>query len=212
MRAVLIGPPASGKGTIGRLLAAHFELPIINVGKLLRDIPEDSIWYQPIREHMNRGDLAPESIVGGFLDETTKDAQYEKGYILDGWLREISDLEHFDPKPSFLLYLNISEDTSRQRILDRRVCEAYGHTYSMSIKAPKVDGVCDIDGSPITHRKDDELKVLENRLKIFRESTLPVIEFYRKNDKVLEIDAEPLPDAVLNSAIEMIRLKFDSMI
>ena len=193
---LLMGPPASGKGTIGKLLSEHLDLPLVSMGKILRDLPEGSLWYEPIREAMERGELASNSILGGFLTEITKDSRYERGYILDGWLRQMSDMEYFDPKPDLVLYLNVSFETSRERTLSRRICEQGGHTYNLISNPPQKEGVCDIDGSRLMSREDDTEEVLKHRWEIFEQQTLDVIEYYRGQDKVKEILAEGTPETI----------------
>lgn len=202
MRILLIGPPASGKGTIGKLLSKKVHLPLVNVGVLLRSIPPESIWYQPVNDAMDKGDLVPNTIVGGYLKEYLTDSHYEKGYILDGWLRQIEDLNKFDPKPDIVLHLNISESTSKDRILNRRVCEQHGHTYNLKYFPPKIKDICDIDGSKLIKREDDTLKVLQQRWKIYNDLTKVVLEHYRKQGILLEIDANNKVSSVLEEIMQ----------
>lgn len=193
---LLIGPPASGKGTISKLLSQKTGLPIINVGKILRDIPKDSIWHQPIQEAMDKGELASNSIIGGFLDEITKDSRYENGYILDGWARQLSDLDHFDPRPDKVIFLNINFETSKKRIMSRRVCEKGEHTYNLISDPPLKEGVCDVDGSKLIKREDDSPEVLEHRWEIYRDDTLEVIDQYRDQGVLFEVDASAAPEEI----------------
>ncbi len=210
---VLVGPPASGKGTLGEKLSAHLGLPLIKVGQMLREIPPESPFYNPVHNAMNRGLLAPQSIVGELLAKMVEDkAKYEKGYILDGWLRDLVDLEYFDPKATFVLYLNISKDVAVERINNRLVCTAHGHTYNKLYSPPKVDGICDYDRSTLTYRKDDDVKVLENRFKVFDSSTKKVIEYYRKKKQLIEVDAKPKPEIIFNNTVEALRRKADLVV
>lgn len=196
MKILLIGPPASGKGTLGKILSQEWNLPLINTGKLLREVSENSIWYQPVHDSMNNGLLAPNKIVGGLLKEYIEDSHYEKGYILDGWVRQLDDLESFDPQPDLVIFLNISEEVSKKRILNRRVCEKEGHVYNLISLPPKKEGICDIDGSKLIKREDDSLDVFEKRYEEFVSKTIPVVKYYKEKGKLIEINAEVTPSEV----------------
>jgi adenylate kinase len=145
---------------------------------------------------MDKGDLASNTIVGGFLSETIKDSRYEKGYVLDGWARQLSDLDHFDPNPDHVLFLEVSFETSKQRTLSRRVCENGQHSYNLVSNPPMKEGVCDIDGSKLVKRDDDNLEVLENRWDIYKEKTLKVKEFFIKKGVLHVISAEHTPESI----------------
>ena len=195
---VLIGPPASGKGTIGKLLSEKLSLPLVNVGKMLREIPRESIWYDSINQAMDKGNLAPNSIVGGFLEEVVKDSRYENGYILDGWIRQMSDLEQFDPCPNYVVFIDASKEVSQERVLSRRVCEEKQHSYNLISNPPKKKGICDIDGSKLIRRDDDTAEVLEHRWREYEERTLPVVEYYRGKGLLKEVLSEGTPQEVFD--------------
>ncbi len=201
MKILLIGPPASGKGTIGKMLSEQLNIPLVKTGDLLRDIPEETIWYQKVHEYMDKGLLAPNYIVGGLLEEVTTHSRYERGYILDGWVRHIDDLEHFDPQIDKVIFLNISKKISQRRTLARRVCEKEGHVYNLLSKKPQVEGICDIDKSKLIKREDDTEEVLNTRFKAYRENTLEVISYFKKNGLLVEINAEGTPKEVLDRVI-----------
>ncbi len=201
MKVLLLGPPAGGKGTIGRMLSKELDLPLISVGKMLREISQDSIWYTPIQEAMDKGDLASNSILGGFLTEVVKDSRYEKGYILDGWVRQLSDLDYFDPKPNVVLLLNISKETSQKRVLSRRVCKKGDHTYNIIYNPPQKEGICDVDGSNLVSRDDDTVAVLGHRWEIYTENTTKVIEYYKRLGCLKEVSAEELPQSIFKKAL-----------
>ena len=203
----MIGPPASGKGTIGKMLSRELNVPLINTGRLLREIPSDSIWYTPVHEAMDEGRLAPNNIVGGLLTEViTENPAYKKGYILDGWLRQISDLKFFNPKFDIVLYLNNSKETTYSRIDSRRVCEKEGHTFNLITSPPKISDKCDIDGSKLVRRKDDTKEVVDERYEEYLRLTIPVVEYFKKRSILLEVDAEGTPIEVFMRVKKKIRL------
>jgi len=202
MKILLLGPPASGKGTIAKMICKELNLPLISVGKMLRDIPQDSIWYTPIQEAMDKGDLVSNSIIGGFLREVTKDSRYENGYVLDGWARQLSDLDYFDPKPDEVIFLKISVKTSQERIFNRRVCEKGDHTYNLISSPPQQEGICDFDGSKLVMRDDDAANVLEHRWEVYTNRTLDVMKHYKKLGCLREVSAEGSPESIFKTVEE----------
>ncbi|MFC1756090.1 adenylate kinase family protein [Patescibacteria group bacterium] len=196
MRILLIGPPASGKGTVGRLLGNYLNIPVLSVGKYLRSVPKEHEHYEMINDVMRKGELVPNHILGKMLDEEIQDSRYENGVIIEGWLRQISDLDYFDPKPDYALLLNVSKETSKYRILNRRVCKEQGHTYNLTFNPPKEDGLCDIDGSELTIREDDNEEILEKRWKIHEETTIKTIDHFRKLGKLIDVSTEETPDKI----------------
>lgn len=201
MRILLIGPPACGKGTISELLSKELGLPIIKTGTILRAISPASIWYEAIQDDVSSGRLAQNDIVGHILSEESSRQIYERGYILDGWLRQLSDVDYFNPGFDVVLFLNISEYTSKQRTLSRRVCTKCGYSYNLISFPPAVEGICDFDGGNLVTREDDREEVFTQRWNDFQSFTLPVIEYFRKMGNLLEIDSSPLPEVVMASII-----------
>jgi len=206
MRILLLGPPASGKGTIGRMLSDYFNIPILSVGKFLREIEETSPHYNLVQTIMSKGELVPNDLLGGMLSNIVKDSRYENGYIVEGWGRQLSDLNYFDPKPNFVISLKVSKETSWERISNRRVCQAQGHTYNLIYNPPENEDTCDIDGSPLIRRADDNREVFETRWQVHQSSTSETIAFYKKLGKLVEVSAENRPDIIM----EDIKQKLDA--
>lgn len=196
MRILLIGPPASGKGTQGKLLAEFLNIPLISTGDILRSLSDESAFSDVITKAMESGNLAPNELVALGLKESVEDLE---DYILDGWVRQLDDLNHFDPDFDIVIFYNISDETAIKRVTSRRVCEEHGHTYNLLFDPPKVEGVCDNDGSKLIQREDDTEKVVKARLGVYRNQTLPVIDHFKKLGILIEVDAEPLPDEIFEA-------------
>jgi adenylate kinase len=202
---LFIGPPASGKGTISRLLSSQLDLPLVSTSKLLREIPPDSSWYKPVRDAMDKGLLAPNDLVGKILEEEISNSRYENGYILDGWIRQLSDLEHFNPHPDKVIYLDLDKETSKKRVLGRRICKKEGHIYNLTSHPPKKPGICDFDGSPLMTRHDDNAEVFKKRYQEFLSKTVPTIKFYQKAGKLIKIDAYGRPEQVFARVLSSLK-------
>ena len=162
----------------------------------MRSVSPESVFYTPVREALGSGQLAPHSILGSIMQEVTSASRYEKGYILDGGMRHISDRDYFDPKPDVVIYLNITYELSKSRTLSRMTCQESGHIYNTQTHPPIKADVCDLDGSPLIIRDDDNEELLKQRWEIFNRDTLPVIEHYRQLGKLVEIPAEGRPDEI----------------
>jgi adenylate kinase len=203
MKILLIGPPACGKGTIGELLSEKLKLPLISVGQLLRDVPETDPRYERVHAKMDKGDLVSGEITSELLKDRLDMDDCKNGYILDGWCRKFADLHAYDPGFDMVLYLHISEDTVIKRISGRRICEATGEIFNVYTMSPEALKSCPSD---IIQRADDREEVVKERLVSFKEETLPVIEHFRKQHLLFQVDAEPKPDEVFKNICKVLKV------
>jgi len=162
---LLIGPQGSGKGTEGKLLSEALNLPLIGVGELLRDTPTDHPKYALIKQQMQKGVLVDYETTAAIIKERVAMSDCTQGYILDGWLRVLDELDFFNPHPDVVLYFNIPLEESIKRIAGRRIKDN------------------------LVIREDDNEEVVLKRQEIFNKETIPVIDMYRKKGKLVEIDA-----------------------
>lgn len=209
MKILLIGPPASGKGTIGSLLSERLKIPIISVGKLLRNIDPRSPYYVGIKESMDRGDLAPNNIVGKILEKRVQDKDCFRGYILDGWARRLSDLDYFNPGFDLVLLLKISKEVSMRRIAGRRECKVDGSIFNIYTNPPKKTGVCDLCGAALVQRDDDKEEVVLKRLETYKEKTFPSLEFFRKMGILTEVNGDKSPEEVFADTVSALGIGND---
>jgi len=209
MKILFIGPPGSGKGTVGSLLSERLKIPIISVGKLLRSVDPRSPYYTDIKESMDRGDLAPNNIVGMILEKRVLEKDCLRGYILDGWARQLSDLGYFNPGFDLVLLLKISEEVSIRRITGRRECKTDGSIYNIYTNPPKKSGICDLCGAPLVQRNDDKQEIVLKRLEDYKEKTLPSLEFYRKMGILTEVDGDRKPEEVFAEMVSALGIGND---
>lgn len=198
MKIMLIGPPASGKGTVGALLSEKLHLPIFSVGELLRDIPENSIFYKPLHDSMDKGELAPDSIAAGVIRDELKSDKYQNGYILDGWMRDITQKDSFDPNVDYAVFIKVSPETSIKRISGRRFCLKDDFSCNIYTLPPQDPNHCDKCGGELVQRDDDREDVAKKRLDLFEKETLPVVEYYKNQGNLIEVGGEGTPGEVSN--------------
>jgi adenylate kinase len=204
---LLMGPAASGKGTYAEMLSKEIKVPSISMGELLRQFALKSDYGKELKEkYWGKGLLVPDDITLDVLNQSLD----KKGFILDGFPRNLNQAKLLDKivKVNHAFYLKVSEDTIIKRISGRLQCKKCGAVYNKFSNPPKKDSVCDNDGTKLYVRPDDnDIKAIKERLKIFHEMTLPVIEHYKKKGVLKEVDGEPEIDVVFKSILKSIRQK-----
>ena len=154
-RILLLGPPGAGKTVIANKITEIFEIPFVKAGAILRDIQPDNKNYQIIKDSMEKGELAPNELVGEVVKESMK--KVTDGFVLDGWGRQISDLDVYNPDLDFVIFLDCPKDMCKERILNRVVCRIDNSIYSFS------DTVCSLCGGNLEKRSDDTDETFNNR-------------------------------------------------
>jgi adenylate kinase len=201
---VLLGPPGSGKGTQGERLNADLHLPYYATGDILRGaVRDETALGKSAKEYMDRGDLVPDELIVGIIAERIDSEEAKGGFILDGFPRTTPQAEALDAKlgelgraVSAVLLIDVSDDEVVRRLGGRRTCEAEGHVYHVEFNPPKVEGVCDIDGSPLIVRDDDKPDVIRKRLATYHEKTEPLVAYYEAKGVLERVDGAREPDQV----------------
>jgi len=198
---VLLGPPGSGKGTQGERLQEDLQLPYWATGDILRAAVRDETELgKAAKEFMDRGDLVPDDVIVGAIAERLDSAD---GFILDGFPRTVpqaealaAKLEELGRRLTAVLLIDASDEEVMRRLGGRRTCTENGHVFHVDFNPPEREGVCDIDGSELVVRDDDEPEVIRHRLGTYHEKTEPLIDFYDHQSLLRRIDGGAAPDAV----------------
>jgi adenylate kinase len=201
---VLLGPPGSGKGTQGERLNADLRLPYYATGDILRGaVRDETPLGKSAKEYMDAGDLVPDEVIVGVIAERIDSEEAADGFILDGFPRTVPQAEALDAKLAELgrgvtvvLLIEADDDEVVRRLGGRRTCEAEGHVYHVDFNPPKVEGVCDIDGSPLMIRDDDRPEVIRKRLSTYHEKTEPLVSYYDGKGVLRRVAGEREPDEV----------------
>ncbi len=196
---MFIAPPAAGKGTHAAWITEKYNIPHISTGDILREIAkEDSEIGNYVAETMASGKLVKDEITYQLIEERLAHDDCKNGYIIDGFPRNLEQAIEYDKILSNLGYnvgkvilLNVDIKTLEKRITGRRVCEECQAVYNINdaVKAPKVESVCDKCGGSLYQRKDDNLEAFQTRYQMYLEKTEPIIEHYRKQNVLHEVDA-----------------------
>ncbi|HUY75475.1 MAG TPA: adenylate kinase [Ktedonobacterales bacterium] len=209
MNILLIGAQGSGKGTQAELLAQKLHLKPLASGDILRDaIAHETPLGKQARPYLERGDLVPDAIVVGLILDAIQRLDDAQGFILDGFPRTIPQAQTLDERLSAhnepieaAVYLEVPREQLLDRLSGRYICRLHGHVWNIKTKPPKVPGVCDIDGSELYQRSDDQPEKIAHRLDIFFSETIRLLDYYERQGKLLRVDGTGEIDRVNEAVI-----------
>jgi len=192
MRMVLLGAPGSGKGTQAKLLAERYKIPQISIGDLLRAaVASGSSLGRQAKAAMDAGQLVSDEIVLSVVQERLIRADARKGFILDGFPRNLQQAEALDQLLNSLgrplnlaLLIAVDVDALIQRLVGRRTCLSCGQMYNVFYAPPHIEGRCDACGGRLRHRADDNEEIIGDRLRVYETHTLPVTAYYQEQEKL----------------------------
>ncbi len=208
MKMVFLGPPGVGKGTYARAVSKEFGIPHISTGDIFREeIARGSELGRKVKEYVEKGLLVPDEIVVEVVKKRLSQPDCRRGFILDGFPRTISQaraLDEFAP-PNLALLFVAPDEVIVERISGRRICAWCGAIYHVKYMPPKYPGICDRCGGPLIQRRDDRPEVVRERLKVYRETFTPIIDYYRGKGILREVDASEQAPVVVPRVIKVIK-------
>jgi adenylate kinase len=203
MRVILIGAPGTGKGTQARQLVSRYKIPQISTGDLLRQAVDDNTALgKQAKPYMDAGQLVPDEIVLGLIRERLSMSDAKKGFILDGFPRNLPQAETLDAvleeigRPlQAVIHIDVDYDLLMQRLAGRRTCVSCGQLYNVYTTPPKMFDRCAKCGGRLKHRADDNEETIGNRLRVYETQTAPLVEYYRERGKLHTVQGEgEVPD------------------
>ena len=203
MRIILLGAPGAGKGTQCKRIVDKYGLLHLSSGDILRqERAAGTELAKKAAGYMDSGALVPDQIIVEMMAGAIKKTP-EAGFVLDGFPRTVNQADRLDKslacngqRIDAVLNLEVDDRIVAQRMTGRRSCPKCGAVYHIENLRPKVEGICDNDGTTLIQRPDDSLEVVTNRLKAYHRQTEPVVDYYRKNNTVYDIDANKDADEV----------------
>jgi len=211
MNIIFLGAPGSGKGTQAAMLAKELVIPAISTGEALRkEVELQSEIGKMAKSYMDSGKLVPDEVVVGIIKNRITQKDCQSGFILDGFPRNINQaivldemLSSLDKKVEKVFNFEVGEEVLIKRISGRFSCKNCGTVYNRYFKLPKQEGVCDNCGSiNFESRSDDNEATVKSRLKVYHESTFALIEYYKKKNLLVSIDAVKSAPLVFEELIE----------
>jgi adenylate kinase len=213
MRFVFLGLPGAGKGTQARVLSEHLGIPQLSTGDTLREaVQEGTPLGIQARTYMDRGEYVPDAVMVRLVDERLREPDASKGFILDGFPRTVPQARALDevlgaagtPLDAVVQFL-ITDETAIRRITGRFTCPMCKRTYHQEWRPPADDTVCDVDGTPLEKRNDEDALTVKRRLAVYREQTQPLEAFYAERDLLRAVDAEAPLDVVSERMFEALQ-------
>ena len=209
MKAVIFGPPGSGKGTYASRLHAKLGAEVIAMGDIFREImKQDSPLGTRVRGFVEKGSLVPDDVVIQVLEQRLAKVSGVKGFILDGFPRTIEQAEALDKivKIDVVIVLIVPDWIIVERLSTRRICRKCGEVYNVRYLKPKVEGVCDKCGGELYQRSDDTAKVIKDRITVYERQTKPILQYYDENRiPLVEFKCEKLetlPEVAVESILK----------
>jgi adenylate kinase len=204
VRILFVGAPAVGKGTQAKKLAGALGVPHISTGDILRDCAKQPTELgQKVKKFIDLGSLVPDEVMMKIIEDRFRKGDTGKGYILDGFPRTTAQamgldmlLARLNQGISLVLLFECPDAVIMERIIERRSCPKCGTPYHLRWQKPKVDNICDKDGTPLVQRVDDTRTKVYHRLDQYRSETAAVIPHYEKRGIVRRINANQPPDDV----------------
>ena len=196
MNIILIGAQGSGKGTQAETLSQVLGIRHVASGDLFRKaIGEKNELGSKVKGYLERGELVPDDLTVAVVLSRIKEPDCARGVLLDGFPRTIVQAEALDSglhstgqQIDVVVYLQVPRVELLKRLSGRFICRANQHVYNINSNPPKVPGVCDIDGSELYQRSDDKGEAVEKRLNTFFNETIRLLDYYGKQQKVIEVN------------------------
>jgi adenylate kinase len=210
---VFLGPPGAGKGTLSALLTEDTGLTHVSTGDIFRaEIKSNSELGKKASEYVNKGRLVPDNIVAEMVGARLKKDDCSNGFILDGFPRTekqaalLKDtLKKIGRKLDAVIYFHAEEDLLLKRLTARLTCRKCGTNYNKIFSPPEKEGICGKCGGELYQRSDDSLETAMERLRVYREQTEPLIEYYKKEGLLAEIDAGSSKDISYPELLETLK-------
>jgi len=207
MKLVIFGPPSAGKGTQAQKLSKQYGIPQVATGDLLRKAVADKTPLGlKIKSYLDQGKLGPDEVIVQLIKERVAKPDCKNGVLLDGFPRTIGQAKELEKMNDIDLVLSIVVDFDAlvERAVGRRTCPKCSAVYHVKFNPPMNAGICEKCGSKLIQRDDDKEETVRNRLKVYQEQTAPLVEYYRKKGKLVDIDGSGGIDAVFAQMVDAI--------
>jgi adenylate kinase len=215
MRIVLLGAPGAGKGTQAKKLIEKYGIPQISTGDLLRAaVAAGTPLGKEAKSYMDKGELVPDSVVLGMVEERLKKDDCKKGYILDGFPRNTAQAGALDKMLAALnmsltaaLSVDVPFEDLMKRLTGRRTCKSCGQMYNIFFSAPKKEGTCDKCSGELFQRDDDKEATIKKRLEVYTAQTEPLIGYYKNKGILKSVSGTGSIDDIFKKVTEVLGLK-----
>ncbi|CCV64906.1 Adenylate kinase (ATP-AMP transphosphorylase) [Alteracholeplasma palmae J233] len=210
MQLILMGPPGVGKGSQASVLSKKLNIPHISTGDMFRKhFKENTSLGKLAKSYTDKGLLVPDEVTNQMVEDRFLDSDIKNGFLLDGFPRNLAQAKFLDElferkgiKLTAAVDITADDKVLVKRITGRRVCPTCGAVYHIDNNPPKVAGLCDNDSTPLIQRADDKEETVLNRLKVYKDETFPIIEYYQNQNLVYKVDGMKSIDEVTQTILK----------
>jgi len=212
---IFLGPPGAGKGTQARQIAEAYGVPHLSTGDMFREhVSRGTPLGLRAKPIMERGELVPDDLVLSMVEDRISRPDSAGGFILDGFPRTIPQAEALDKilrkrfkTDPLVVHFVVDKNQLMRRLTGRRTCGIGGEIYNIYDHPPKVPGRCDRDGGELIQRPDDREDVIAGRLAAYERQTRPLVDYYRRQGVLKDVDGMAAPEAVTKNVLELLAQK-----
>ena len=209
MKLVILGPPGAGKGTQAEYIVEKYNIPHISTGDIFREnIKNNTELGKEAKSYMDKGLLVPDDLVIALVEDRLNKDDAKEGFLLDGFPRTVAQavsldsiLDKNDDKLTKVINISVDAEILIERAVGRRVCKTCGMTYHVKFNPPKEEGICDKDGTKLIQRDDDTEETVKTRISVYFDQTAPLIDYYRAQNLLIDIDGAKDIDKVFNDIV-----------
>lgn len=214
VRLVLLGAPGAGKGTQAKKLIEKYNMPQISTGDLLRAaVGEGTDLGKEAKSFMDKGELVPDSVVLGMVEERLQKDDARNGFILDGFPRNTAQAEALDAMLDKLgmpldaaLSVDVPLEDLMKRLTGRRTCKGCGQMYNIYFSAPATENECEKCGGELYQRDDDQEATIQKRLEVYQEQTAPLIDYYGGKGILKSVSGTGNIEEIFNNVVSTLGL------
>ncbi|WP_368653627.1 adenylate kinase [Ornithinibacillus sp. 4-3] len=198
MNLILMGLPGAGKGTQAEKIKEKYNIPHISTGDMFRlAIKEGTDLGKQAKEFMDQGNLVPDEVTIGIVQERLSKADCQNGFLLDGFPRTVAQAEALEKllmdmntSIDYTLHVDVPVEKLMERLTGRRICPVCGTSYHVIYNPPKKEGICDKDGAKLIQREDDTAETVQNRLEVNIKQSQPLLDFYANKGYLVTLNGD----------------------
>ena len=210
---IFLGAPGAGKGTQAREVSKAFSIPQISTGDILREaVKKQTPLGKAAKVKMEAGELVPDEVVCGIVEERITEPDCQKGFILDGFPRTLGQAHFVDQMlerqgrgEPLVIDIRVDHDVLLKRLTGRRTCSVCGEIYNVYFNPPKQNDICDKEGGKLLHRADDNEATIRQRLTAYEQQTEPLIDYYRQKSLLHDVDGDREPEVIARDLVGYLR-------